>query len=69
MNDDELYTNFRDGITNDKLNKKLNAYAERLEDIYSDGDIQRGLEIGSKIRNIAQDVLFELGAHIFGCHH
>lgn len=62
MNDDELYTNFRDGITNDKLNKKLNAYAERLEDIYSDGDIQRGLEIGSKIRNIAQDVLFELGA-------
>ena len=49
MGNEVLYEEFKKSITNKKLKVKLDTYSERLQEVYSNEDIRRGLLMGSKI--------------------
>ena len=60
MGNEVLYEEFKKSITNKKV--KLDTYSERLQEVYTNEDIRRGLLMGSKIREITQRILFESDA-------
>ena len=62
MGNEVLYEEFKKSITNKKLKVKLDTYSERLQEVYTNEDIRRGLLMGSKIREITQRILFESDA-------
>lgn len=60
MNND-AYEAFWDSIKNDHLKQALSRYQQRLSDVQADENIQNGIQCGSEIRRICQEVLFSEG--------
>lgn len=55
------YKSFQESITNHVLKTTLETFSERLSAVSENEHIRRGLLIGSEIRRICQQVLFEEG--------
>lgn len=55
------YKEFLESIKSKKLKENIQRYYSRLQEVNQDEKIKNGLNVGSQIRKISQDILFDEG--------